>query len=1422
MLSRLSAAVISCMALFSRAPSLAAAVDVGDAYAREGDAAWTIGTGSVEMSFRFADGKLLLTSFVNKLIEPRREYVSAPIDPIGTGVAGTRERFSVETIWEKPLPAGARLDLAEAGLKLDVKKGEMVGFAVGPRGNYAGDQTEWISGVAYAGGEAFASTDDPKVEQGPVWHYAINEPGTGFLEFIDSVEWAENVKQLFRIPSEKSGFRAPGLTPHVGSTVLHPSPEHDAVRIWKAPKDGTVTLSGKAGHVGGGDVDLKVLRIRERPEGGGSLRPAAAAWALESGKARAIEVGGRPAVGLAISLRREELRLRFQAVAHPGTPVLRLSCEVDNAGAGNARWGGRTIFTLPVEPGADPFTLWWMVGGNSQPDQGKLLTADVGAPFRQEIRAGATTQFVPWMALGRKTPPGDGCFLDIDFLGSWRMDCVREARGPAILSADASQIATLGIEPGRTLRLPTVTVGVFRDDLDDLGRRLHDWQYEYLWGWTHDDWYALMPFTVAWYGDSDNLQQQFAGHLGDLDMGWTDHLRTVGMELLWEDAGWSASRHWWEANMEGPDFSQTRRFLEKNGMKLIVWIPGHQTHGLLASKVAAWGDFQRRTDGMGFDAGIDQTFRGDAERFLREFPRSSFHTCSGGSTYAHTFDVQALADVNYDSDGPGSDYTNAYWSYRETPDRWFDNLNCFYPGKGVFYNQDTGRRFLTQCPKWGLSIEKDDREKLRQVCDTYHYLLEKGTAGRWSRVAHPRVEGDDPRHYFQRVSRDGKRSIIILKHRAPGRVSVFPRGLLPGEEYVVDFEVRRSSAKRTGADLMEKGIAIENQAPGELICMNLPRFPRSGQDKTAPRAPGQALARREVNIGHTGVGIWWSPGSDDSWISFYEVRRGEEVLGKAATGTYYFDHSKGWDPAARYAVRTVDGDGNRSGWTEAAALPDEPLSFSALGGLFPESGRDGWRAEAATGSAWEPMRWVPPAKPPSADLGGTTIQPGGAEGYWEGTGGSKVGRGWQGAAKEAACSRTWIAPTDGSVRVVGRAAKEYYHRDQGGALRVRIEHEGKTVWPDGGWAELKPGDLIGASHDVTLDVRAGQALRFVLDRGAAPEHDLVAWMPTISYRAAGPVPSVGTVVRILCGADADHTDPCGRVWSSDRYFEGGRPMRAEGRIEPGAGSFDDEALYRCGRAGEDFSYSIPVPPGVYCIRLKFAEPERLYAFERPMDIDLNGRRAMRDFDIRHAAGTPLRAHDRLVRHMIPDETGKIVLRFRSAEGPLRKVKEAIIQAIEVTPELKPIIRIDAGAGRPFVDWNGFIWEADAGAEGGVPVRAEGAVAHASPTLYDAEIYRTARKGKSIHCRIPVPPGLYQVQLKFAEMGLPEPGRRPMDIAVNGRTLWKSWDPATQAGKVGMSADLRALDVAPDASGAIEVLVSAAGGEDAILQGILIE
>lgn len=120
------------------------------------------------------------------------------------------------------------------------------------------------------------------------------------------------------------------------------------------------------------------------------------------------------------------------------------------------------------------------------------------------------------------------------------------------------------------------------------------------------------------------------------------------------------------------------------------------------------------------------------------------------------------------------------------------------------------------------------------------------------------------------------------------------------------------------------------------------------------------------------------------------------------------------------------------------------------------------------------------------------------------------------------------------------------------------------------------------------------------------------------------------------------------------------------------------------------------------------------------------------------------------------------------------------------------------------------------------ISSESPVDQASPTLYDQRLYQTARSGREFAYRIAVPPGLYSVHLKFAELWLAQPGQRPMDIEINGRVFWAKWDPASAAGRKGMAMDLRAQDITPDKDGVITIRITATGPNDAILQGLEVE
>jgi hypothetical protein len=648
--------------------------------------------------------------------------------------------------------------------------------------------------------------------------------------------------------------------------------------------------------------------------------------------------------------------------------------------------------------------------------------------------------------------------------------------------------------------------------------------------------------------------------------------------------------------------------------------------------------------------------------------------------------------------------------------------------------------------------------------------------------------------------------------------------LLPSHSYEVAFELTGDSVTRTGDDLMTNGIVLKKSpTPVGVIYLGLPNRPGSHHDKTAPTAPSRVVARREVNIGHPGVGLYWSPGSDNNWISYYEVRRNEQVIGKASVGAFYFDDASGWEVNASYSVRTVDGDGNASEWTTAQRLPGGEDAFAVLGGHFSESGRDGWKAEETQdGRAFMPLAWVPPAKMPGADFGGTPNQVGGVEGYWEGKTGARIGRGWQQAAPDTACTRTWIAARSGKVRVVGRAMKEYYHQPLGTGLRAHILLNDRIVWPaNREWADVPLNDLYGAAHDISLDVAAGDALRFVVDRCEDRENGIVAWMPRIIYAEKATV-SPCEVVRILCGAQKPYTDRTGNVWSTDRFFSSGSPMSTNAAIEGASPSTADQALYQSGREGQDFSYAIPVKPGIYAMRLKFAEPKHEWFFERPLNVSINGRVVMSNVDICHVARGPRKAYEKVFRYLVPDANGNLVLRLTSGDDALKQSDLAMVQAIEVVPQDKQAIRIDCGSETDCIDWNSFVWNADHNIQGGAILKSQEPVAQASPTVYDQRLYQTARTGKEIAYTIAAPPGLYSVHLKFAELWLAAPGQRPMDIEINGQRVREKWDPAAAAGQCKMAADLRLDDVAPNAAGQIVIRVRAAGDNDAILQGVEIE
>jgi hypothetical protein len=293
-----------------------------------------------------------------------------------------------------------------------------------------------------------------------------------------------------------------------------------------------------------------------------------------------------------------------------------------------------------------------------------------------------------------------------------------------------------------------------------------------------------------------------------------------------------------------------------------------------------------------------------------------------------------------------------------------------------------------------------------------------------------------------------------------------------------------------------------------------------------------------------------------------------------------------------------------------------------------------------------------------------------------------------------------------------------------------------------------------------------------------------------------PLASDGSGTRIAAGhTGASYVDLWGRRWESDRYYEGGVS-------EPGPRHFfppvADKDLYSSIREAvsddnmvpesqRGFRYNIPLSPGVYELRLYFADPLRQPDADQKEDaqnyrhfaVDLNGGPLLVDFDPVTDGGSAA-VDVRVFKGVRPAADGQVHLDFRSDWG------RAFVSALELTPgtpgKLEPI-RIRANQAN-FVDANGTRWTGDRYFIDGRTYTYENPESGPKiPPLYTGE-----RHGNFSYA-IPVAPGSYTVKLHFLEaffsplipaahcQGV---GCRVFDVTCNGVTLLQDFDVVREA------------------------------------------
>ncbi len=279
-----------------------------------------------------------------------------------------------------------------------------------------------------------------------------------------------------------------------------------------------------------------------------------------------------------------------------------------------------------------------------------------------------------------------------------------------------------------------------------------------------------------------------------------------------------------------------------------------------------------------------------------------------------------------------------------------------------------------------------------------------------------------------------------------------------------------------------------------------------------------------------------------------------------------------------------------------------------------------------------------------------------------------------------------------------------------------------------------------------------------------------------------PVAAENGAVRILAGvANTSYTDAFGHLWQGDRYFHGGTAGSSHDRRVAGT---RDPRLFLSRREGA-FGYDIPLRPGVYELRLYFAE--MFYGdsnmvgggeTSRIFGVTANGRPLLESFDIIADAGSAT-ADVKVFRDISPAPDGKLHLNFTP------NIALPQVSGIEITPgapgRMRPIRLVERDSS--YIAHDGVFWEPDRFAKGGMLVTRPRTVAGGD----DPELYAGERFG-NVSYSIPVARGRYAVVLHTAEswFGPGQPGgggagSRLFDILCNGTTLTKNFDIFREAG-----------------------------------------
>lgn len=269
---------------------------------------------------------------------------------------------------------------------------------------------------------------------------------------------------------------------------------------------------------------------------------------------------------------------------------------------------------------------------------------------------------------------------------------------------------------------------------------------------------------------------------------------------------------------------------------------------------------------------------------------------------------------------------------------------------------------------------------------------------------------------------------------------------------------------------------------------------------------------------------------------------------------------------------------------------------------------------------------------------------------------------------------------------------------------------------------------------------------------------------------------VAPPIRIMAGySGPPRTDSAGRVWNPDQYVMGGGGWQRTPGI---VARTSDQFLFENSRGGE-FTYNIPLKPGIYEVHLFFSTQARSTE-SNSFGVWINGKTVLEGFDINVDALGEEIADERIFRDVSPEPDGFIRIMFTGATGT------PTLNAIEILPGVPHAqlpVRIITQT-TPMTDSEGRFWHSDDYFMYG----RSAPQTHPLSDSADPDLFAAERFGHFTYA-IPVDTrDKYTLILHFVEFyfGPSAPGHggvgsRIFKVMCNGQTLLDNFDIFKEAG-----------------------------------------